>query len=56
MTLMLQSGRSPVNVELKAHYCGIESIRKDLEKLIREDTTGVWFHTLERGAFAIALC
>lgn len=38
-----------MNIELKAHYCGIESIRKDLEKLIREDTTGVWFHTLERG-------
>ena len=49
LTLMLQSGRSPVNVELKAHYCGIESIRKDLEKLIREDTAGIWFHTLERG-------
>jgi hypothetical protein len=39
----------PVNVEFKAGYCGMEYIRKDLEKLIREDTTGVWFHTIERG-------
>jgi hypothetical protein len=42
-------GQPRVNIELKAHYCGIENIRKDLEKLVREDTTGVWFHTLERG-------
>jgi hypothetical protein len=36
-------------VELKAHYCEVESIRKDLEKLIREDISGIWFHTLEKG-------
>ena len=42
-------GQACVNIELKAHYCGIENIRKDLEKLVREDTMGVWFHTLERG-------
>lgn len=49
LTLVGQSGQPCVNIELKAHNCGIENIRKDLEKLIREDTTGVWFHTLERG-------
>jgi hypothetical protein len=49
LTLSGQAGPPLVHIELKAHYCGIESIRKDLEKLIREDTTGVWFHTLERG-------
>jgi hypothetical protein len=38
-----------VNVEFKAGYCDTENIRKDLEKLIREGTTGVWFHTLETG-------
>jgi hypothetical protein len=38
-----------VNIELKAHYCGVENVRKDLEKLIRENTMGVWFHTLESG-------
>jgi hypothetical protein len=49
LTLLGQPGQPRVNIELKAHNCGIENIRKDLEKLIREDTTGVWFHTLERG-------
>lgn len=49
LTLRGQPGRPCVNIELKAHYCGIENIRKDLEKLVRENTTGVWFHTLESG-------
>ena len=44
-----RAGQPHVNVEFKANYCGIESIRKDLEKLLREDLTGVWFHTLEGG-------
>lgn len=50
--------RRLLNIELKAHNCTVESIRKDLEKLIREDTDGVWFHTLERadrGTFASLL-
>lgn len=49
LTLFGQTGHPSVHIELKAHHCGTESIRKDFEKLIREDTTGVWFHTLERG-------
>jgi hypothetical protein len=43
------SDRKPVaHIELKAHNCTIEAIRKDLEKLLRERTTGMWFHTLHR--------
>jgi hypothetical protein len=49
LTLVGDPGQPCVNIELKAHYCGVENIRKDLEKLVREDTMGVWFHTLERG-------
>lgn len=44
-----QARQALVNVEFKAKDCGIENIRKDLEKLIREDITGVWFHTIENG-------
>ncbi|MEK7407711.1 MAG: hypothetical protein AAB225_21750 [Acidobacteriota bacterium] len=41
--------RKPVaHIELKAHNCKVEAIRKDLEKLLRESTTGMWFHTLRR--------
>ena len=41
--------RKPVaHIELKAHNCTVEAIRKDLEKLLRERTTGMWFHTLHR--------
>lgn len=41
--------RKPVaHVECKSHNCGLEDIRKDLEKLLREKRTGCWFHTLER--------
>ena len=35
------------NIELKAHNPPIENFRKDLEKLHRENLTGVWFHTLK---------
>ena len=43
------SDRKPVaHIELKAHNCTVEAIRKDLEKLLRERTTGMWFHTLHR--------
>jgi hypothetical protein len=46
---ILGSHRKPVaHIELKAHNCAIEAIRKDLEKLLRERTTGMWFHTLHR--------
>ena len=46
---MLGPDRKPVaHIELKAHNCTIEAIRKDLEKLLRERTTGMWFHTLHR--------
>lgn len=41
--------RKPVaHIELKAHNCTVEAIRKDLEKLLRERSTGMWFHTLHR--------
>jgi len=50
LTLVGQPGEPCVNIELKAHYCGVENIRKDLEKLVRENTAGVWFHTLETGS------
>lgn len=46
---LIGSDRTPIaHVEQKAHNCEIESIRKDLEKLLREKATGCWFHTLER--------
>ncbi|MBI1896476.1 MAG: hypothetical protein HYS04_08060 [Acidobacteria bacterium] len=48
---MFGSDRKPVahvELELKAHNCTVEAIRKDLEKLLRERTTGMWFHTLHR--------
>jgi hypothetical protein len=46
---LIGSDRTPVaHIEQKAHNCEVESIRKDLEKLLREGTTGCWFHTLER--------
>ncbi len=39
-----------LNIELKAGLqggaAGLESFRKDLEKLLREGTDGLWFHTL----------
>jgi hypothetical protein len=35
-----------VNIELKAHNPPIKNIQKDLEKLLREQIPGVWFHTL----------
>src|SRR5262249_3502563 len=34
-------------VEFKAHNAKLSSIRKDLEKLLREDSDGLWFHVLE---------
>lgn len=36
-----------INVEFKAHSQRNEAIRKDIEKLIREDLCGNWFHTLK---------
>jgi hypothetical protein len=36
-----------VNVELKSGVSNDESIRKDLEKLIRENYIGNWVHTIE---------
>jgi len=46
---MFGPDRKPVaHIELKAHNCTVEAIRKDLEKLLRERTTGMWFHTLHR--------
>jgi hypothetical protein len=41
--------RKPVaHIELKAHNCTVEAVRKDLEKLLREKTAGMWFHTLQQ--------
>jgi hypothetical protein len=46
---LFDSERKPVaNIELKAHNCRVEDIRKDLEKLLRERTAGMWFYTLYR--------
>jgi hypothetical protein len=36
------------HIELKAHNAPVENIRKDLEKLLRERTIGVWYHTLNK--------
>ena len=35
-----------LNVELKAGVPPVENFRKDFEKLVRETTDGLWFHTL----------
>ena len=49
LTIYGQDLQRAAHIELKAHYdCSVENIRKDLEKLVREQRTGVWFHTLER--------
>ena len=46
---LFRSDRKPVaHIELKAHNCTVEAVRKDLEKLLREKTPGIWFHTLHR--------
>lgn len=34
------------NIELKAHNATQENIRKDLEKLIKEELPGAWYHML----------
>jgi hypothetical protein len=45
---LIGADRKPIaHIEQKAHNCTLESIRKDLEKLLREKRTGCWFHTLE---------
>jgi hypothetical protein len=36
-----------LDVEFKAHNAPPESIRKDLEKLLREGQDGLWFHVLQ---------
>ena len=36
-----------LGVEFKAHNPAIALIRKDLEKLLREDCDGLWFHVLQ---------
>lgn len=35
------------NIEFKAHNCDKSQIAKDIEKLVRERTTGNWFHILK---------
>ncbi len=35
------------NIEFKAHNARQSSIDKDIEKLVTEETDGVWFHLLE---------
>lgn len=35
-----------LNIELKQGLPGVESFRKDFEKLVRESTEALWFHTL----------
>lgn len=48
LTLFGRERKPVAHIELKAHNCEVENIRKDLEKLLRERTTGMWFHTLYR--------
>lgn len=48
LTILGSDRRRVARIELKAHNCNVEAIRKDLEKLLRERTTGMWFHTLHR--------
>lgn len=40
------------NFELKAGTASPEAFRKDFEKLLREETPGLWFHTLEAASIA----
>ena len=42
------------NIEFKAHNPEPKSIEKDIEKLVREETDGVWFHlfkNVDQGTF-----
>ena len=39
-----------LNVELKKGTADDEAFRKDFEKLLRERTDGLWFHTLDKAA------
>lgn len=53
LTLYDPDGVRLLNVEFKAHGISIgrkdlKAITKDIVKLVREDVTGLWFHTLER--------
>jgi hypothetical protein len=48
LTLFGRERKPVAHIELKAHNCEVENVRKDLEKLLRERTTGMWFHTLYR--------
>jgi len=34
-------------IEFKAHNPRVQAIRKDLEKLLREECDGLWFHVLQ---------
>src|SRR5713101_6613562 len=47
ITLLRGNTKRCAHVEFKAHNCKFEDIRKDLEKLFWEKSTGMWFHTLE---------
>ncbi|MDP8263687.1 MAG: hypothetical protein P9M13_10365 [Candidatus Ancaeobacter aquaticus] len=50
LSMFINSGNAfekVVNVEFKAHNPKVEDIRKDIEKLIRENIYGNWFHTLK---------
>lgn len=47
ITLYGQDSQPTAHFELKCDNCKVEDIRKDLEKLVREQRTGVWFHTLK---------
>ena len=47
ITLLRGNTKRCAHVEFKALNCRVADIRKDLEKLLRENSTGMWFHTLE---------
>jgi hypothetical protein len=47
ISLLRGNMRRCAHIEFKAHNCKSEDIRKDLEKLVREKSTGMWFHALE---------
>ena len=48
--ITVYGSRSPedraLNIELKAGTATLEAFRKDFEKLLREEVSGLWFHTL----------
>lgn len=47
LTIYDENKNNLVNIEFKAHNPTSKSIEKDIEKLLREDVLGVWYHTFK---------